>query len=135
MTLDSEVSLKKYIQAVLGKKAEYLVILDVAELSSIADYFIICSGRSSRQVKAIADHVLLELKKQGLRPLSVEGEKEGHWVVLDFGDVVIHLFYEPVRSFYDLESLWADAPRISTPDMLADENAFPDANVDGNTWE
>jgi ribosome-associated protein len=108
-------SLNLFIQAASGKKATDLVVLDVRKLSSIADVFIICSGRSNRQVAAIAEHIQVELKKHGITPLSVEGKKEGHWVLLDYGYVIIHVFYEPVRTFYDLEGLWIDAKRIETP--------------------
>ncbi|MBW2090448.1 MAG: ribosome silencing factor [Deltaproteobacteria bacterium] len=83
--------LNLYINAALGKKAMDLVVLDVRELSSIADVFIICSGRSNRQVMAIAEHIQVDLKKHGITPLSVEGKKEGHWVLLDYGHVVIHV--------------------------------------------
>jgi ribosome-associated protein len=76
-------SLNLYIQAALGKKAIDLVVLDVRKLSSIADVFIICSGRSNRQVAAIAEHIQVDLKKHGITPLSVEGKKQGHWVLLD----------------------------------------------------
>ena len=110
--------LNLYINAVLGKKAIDLVVMDVRELSSIADVFIICSGRSNRQVMAIAEHIQVDLKKHGIRPLSVEGQKEGHWILLDYGHVIIHVFYEPVRSFYDLEGLWIDAKRIDTKNIL-----------------
>lgn len=111
-------SLNLYINAVLGKKAIDLVVLDVRKLSSIADVFIICSGRSNRQVMAIAEHIQVDLKKHGIKPLSVEGKKEGHWVLLDYGHVIIHVFYEPVRSFYDLEGLWIDADRIETQSVI-----------------
>jgi len=104
-----------FVKAILGRKALDLVMLDVGGLTSLADTFIICSGRSNRQVSAIAEFIRTDLKKGGLIPLSVEGLKEGHWVLMDYGHVVIHVFYDPVRSFYDLEGLWADAPRISTP--------------------
>jgi len=104
-----------FVEAILGRKALDVVMLDVAGLTSLADTFIICSGRSNRQVSAIADYIRTDLKKNGLTPLSVEGLKDGHWVLMDYGHVVIHVFYDPVRSFYDLEGLWADAPRISTP--------------------
>lgn len=112
MINNSEPSLDIYIHAVLGKKALKLVVLDVGELTSVADIFIICSGRSNRQVTAIAEHIQSDLKKHNIMPLSVEGAKEGHWVLLDYGHVVIHVFYEPVRQFYDLEGLWVDAKRI-----------------------
>ncbi len=101
-----------YLKAAQGRKAHGLVALDVSELTSIADTFIICSGRSNRQVTAIAEYIQLELKKNGKRPLSVEGVKEGQWALLDFGDVIIHVFHDAVRTFYDLESLWIDAARI-----------------------
>jgi ribosome-associated protein len=106
-----------FVQAILGRKALDVVMLDVRELTSLADTFIICSGRSNRQVSAIAEYIRTDLKKSGLIPLSVEGLKEGHWVLMDYGYVVIHVFYDPVRNFYDLEGLWADAPRISTPSL------------------
>jgi ribosome-associated protein len=89
-----------------------LAVLDISRYSSFADFFIICSGTSSRQVQGIADNVESSLRDRGLRPLGVEGKREGHWVLMDYGDVILHIFYEPVRSFYDLESLWADAPRL-----------------------
>jgi ribosome-associated protein len=111
-------SLNHYIQAVLEKKATDLVVLDLRKLSSIADVFIICSGRSNRQVAAIAEHIQADLKKHGITPLSVEGKKQGHWVLLDYGHVIIHVFYEPVRSFYDLEGLWIDAERIDTGNLV-----------------
>jgi len=111
-------SLNLYIQAALGKKAIDLVVLDVRKLSSIADVFIICSGRSNRQVAAIAEHIQVDLKKHGITPLSVEGKKQGHWVLLDYGHVIIHIFYEPIRSFYDLEGLWIDAERIETKNLV-----------------
>ena len=111
-------SLNLYINAAMGKKAIDLVVLDVRKLSSIADVFIICSGRSNRQVMAIAEHIQVDLKKHGITPLSVEGKKQGHWVLLDYGHVIIHVFYEPVRSFYDLEGLWIDAERIEIKTLV-----------------
>ncbi|MCB2166205.1 MAG: ribosome silencing factor [Deltaproteobacteria bacterium] len=102
------------LTAVMGKKALDIIVLDVSGLTSLADSFIICSGRSNRQVTAIADYIRTDLKKQGVAPLSVEGLREGHWVLMDYGDIVIHVFYDDVRRFYDLEGLWSDAPRIRT---------------------
>ena len=117
---DLEAALKLYIQAALGRKASDLLLLDVREVTSLADVFMICTGRSNRQVTAIADHIRRFLKKNGIRPLYVEGLKAGHWVLLDYGQVVIHVFYEPVRQFYDLEGLWADAPRLPVADLVKD---------------
>lgn len=115
MSTDEISSLDLYIDAASEKKALNLVALDVRDLTSIADVFIICSGRSNRQVNAIADAIVAKLKKHKIKPLSVEGTGQGHWVLLDYGHVVIHVFYEPVREFFDLEGLWADARRITTP--------------------
>jgi ribosome-associated protein len=117
MTRNDDDNLDLYVQAALGRKAESPVLLDVRNLTSVADALLICSGRSNRQVSAIAEHIKIELKKHGIRPLSIEGAKDGHWVLLDYGHVVIHVFYDPVRSFYDLEGLWPEAPRLQTPSL------------------
>ena len=95
----------------LDKKADEVVILDVRGKTSYADYFLIASAESERQVNAIAEHVEVELKNDGVRPLGIEGRERGQWVLLDFGEVVAHLFFGEVRGFYDLEGLWTDAPR------------------------
>ncbi len=115
MTEDADAALDLFFQALLGKKAMHVVALDVRELSSIADVFIICSGRSNRQVSAIAEHIERELRRHKIKPLSVEGTAEGHWVLMDYGHVIIHVFFDPVREFYDLEGLWSDARRIPIP--------------------
>ena len=117
MSDTNDPQLDLFVKAVLGRKALDVVMLDVGELTSLADTFIICSGRSNRQVSAIAEYIRTDLKKSSLIPLSVEGLKEGHWVLMDYGNVVIHVFYDPVRRFYDLEGLWADAPRMTTPTL------------------
>ena len=88
MNNDVDPSLDLYVKAALGRKALKVVVLDVRELTSVADVFIICSGRSNRQVTAIAEHIQTDLKKHRIRPLSVEGKNEGHWVLLDYGHVV-----------------------------------------------
>ena len=117
MISELDPSLDLFVQAAMGKKAQKVVVLDVHDLTSIADVFIICSGRSNRQVTAIAEHIQADLKTHSIRPLSVEGTQDGHWVLMDYGHVIIHVFYEPVRGFYDLEGLWSDARRIQTPSM------------------
>ncbi len=96
----------------LEKKGENVVILDLENRSSVADYFVVCSGFSDRQVMAIADHISDELKKTGLKALSKEGMGDGRWALIDFGAVIVHIFQDHLRDFYSLESLWADAPRI-----------------------
>ena len=122
MTEKTVPSLDLYVKAVMGRKATNVVALDVAELTSYADVFIICSGSSNRQVSAIAEYIQTDLKKHKIKPLSVEGTKDGHWVLLDYGHVIIHVFYEPVREFYDLEGLWVDARRIMTPSLKKQKN-------------
>jgi ribosome-associated protein len=106
-----------YVQAALEKKAEGVIALDVRGLTSIADAFIICSGRSNRQVSAVAENIQRSLRKKLIKPLSIEGMSEGHWVVMDYGHVIIHIFYESTRVFYDLEGLWVDAPRVTTASL------------------
>jgi ribosome-associated protein len=94
------------------KKALDVVILDVRGMTSYADYFVVASGESDRQVSAMAEHVLITLKQtEDLRPIGHEGMETGQWVLLDFGEVVAHLFFTEARSHYDLEGLWADAAR------------------------
>jgi ribosome-associated protein len=99
-------------------KAGDVILLDVKGLTSFTDYFIICSGKSSRQVQGMADNLEAGLRELGIKPLGVEGRGEGHWVLMDYADVVIHIFYEPVRAFYDLESLWSDARDIAWCDEV-----------------
>ena len=105
-------------RAALDKKAVDLVVIDVKTLTSITDYLIICTGRSDRQVQSIAQGIQDAVEAEGARPLSVEGLRRGQWVLLDFGDVVVHVFYAPVREFYDLERLWEHAPRVQLPEPL-----------------
>lgn len=114
MNEDFASQLAPFMKAALGRKAEDVVILDVRGLTTIADAFLICSGRSHRQVTAIAEHILRDLKNQGTRPLSTDGLQEGHWVLLDYGYIIVHVFYDSVRRFYDLEGLWGDAKRVQT---------------------
>lgn len=97
------------INATLQKKAQDIVVLNLKQISAFTDYMIICSGTSERQVQAIAQEIQLFLKKADVRPLGVEGASNGQWVLLDYGNVVLSVFHEPIRTFYDLENLW-DAP-------------------------
>ena len=113
----SAAGLDIYVKSALGKKARNPVLLDVRHLTSLADAFLICHGTSNRQVSAIADHIQRDLKEKGINALSVDGLKEGHWVLMDYGHVVIHVFFESTRSFYNLEGLWSDARRIQTESL------------------
>jgi ribosome-associated protein len=96
----------------LDKKALEPVLLDVRQLCSFCNYQLVLSGRSDRQVDAIADGIALGLKQEGLRPISTEGARSGQWALLDYGDFVVHVFLHSAREHYDLEGLWNDAPRI-----------------------
>ena len=113
---DSRTRVLRCINAALEKKAKDLVILNVKEISAFADYFIICSGTSDRQVRSIAAAIQENLKTADILPLGVEGEAAGQWVLMDYDDVIIHIFLAPVRTFYDLERLWSEAPRMDIPD-------------------
>ena len=108
-TLDKAFLASKIIKE---RKAINPILFDVGKLTSITDYFLITSGNSSRQVQAISRHLSRKMREKGLKVYGVEGEREGHWVLMDYGDLVIHIFYQPVREFYDLEGLWIEAPRI-----------------------
>ena len=102
----------------MEKKGLDVVVLDVGKLTSVADYLILCSGESERQVRAIADHVHQTLAAKRTSPLSVEGTTTSQWVLLDFGDVVAHVFRADIRAHYGLEKLWADAKRVRVPTRI-----------------
>jgi len=102
------------VAAALDKKTIDLDVLAVAELTSIADYFILCSATSERQAEAIADSVLEKLREDlNVRPMLVEGTPPGRWILIDFGDFIFHVFTEECRRFYGLERLWGDAPNVT----------------------
>jgi ribosome-associated protein len=100
-------------QVALDAKAEDLVILDVRGISSFTDYFVIMSGRSTRHVQGLADTIEQAMRSKRINTSHAEGMQEGMWVLLDFDDVVVHIFYHEQRSFYDLEGLWHDAKPVS----------------------
>ncbi len=111
--LDTQPLAARVAALVDERKASDIQVLRVRELVSYADWFVICSAASDRQVDAIADHVRATLKaERGTVPLSAEGTRTSQWVVVDYGEVVLHIFFEPVRAFYQLEELWAEAPRL-----------------------
>lgn len=115
IVVDSRVKARAIAWASLEKKASNVLILHVAKLTSVADYLVICSGDSERQVKAIADNIDAVLSKQHQHPLSVEGTKTAQWILMDFGDVVTHVFKSDIRHHYGLERLWRDATRLRLP--------------------
>jgi len=96
----------------LEKKASDLIVFKVGGLTTVAEYFVICSAESHRQVRAIRDHIDDTLSRQGCHLYSTEGEETGRWILMDYSDILVHIFKEDVRSFYALERLWGDAPRL-----------------------
>jgi ribosome-associated protein len=109
-----------------SKKAEDIVVLDVQQLSSVADHFLICSGASDRQVRAIAEAITEELTLHGEKPLAMEGYQKGTWVLIDCADLIVHVFDDDTRRFYGLERLWHRAPHVEVPGVVF---AMPQAAV------
>jgi ribosome-associated protein len=106
---------------IMERKAIEPVLFNVGEMSSFTDYFLVAGGNSTRQVQSLERHLEKKMKENGLKSYGIEGELEGQWILMDYGDLVIHLFYQPVRELYDLEGLWMEAPRIEI-----ENNDFPD---------
>ncbi|HNR12179.1 MAG TPA: ribosome silencing factor [Thermodesulfobacteriota bacterium] len=118
-SLDRKAKLRCALQAAFDQKAQELIVLNVSTLSSFTDYFVICHGESHRQVGGIARHIEEKMRSAGYKPLGIEGSTEGQWILMDYDDVVIHVFLKSVREFYDLERLWMDAPRVTLDDELS----------------
>jgi ribosome-associated protein len=106
------------LTAMSEKKATDIIVLNIGSVASFTEFFIICSGSSSRQVQAISHEVTDKLREQKARPLHIEGEKNAEWVLMDYGDIVIHVFTESARKFYDLERLWRDAETVPLPESI-----------------
>ncbi len=112
MGLSIEEKTKICYKAVIDKKGNDVVILDLKKRTSFTDYFLICSGNSTRQVQSIADEIVECLKATGTKGINVEGYQTGKWVLLDCLDIVVHIFHEEARNYYDIERLWGDAPVV-----------------------
>ena len=113
MSVDEPISRARLVmEAALDRKARDVVALDVRGIASFADVFVLATGTSDRHVRSIAEGIEVALHERGERPLGVEGEGDGRWVLMDLGDVIVHVFLEEVRGYYDLERLWSDAPVI-----------------------
>jgi len=110
-TLTSRERAVKCAELAYDKKAYDIRVVDISKISSIADFLVIASGSSDRQVQAIADSIRIGLKKYG-KVNDIEGESESKWIVMDYGDVLVHVFHEPLRSYYDLDGLWNAAPEV-----------------------
>ena len=104
--------------AALDKKALDPLALDLRGISSVAEYFVILTGTSDRHVQAVAENVIEAFKSIGIKTLGEEGLREGKWVLLDYGEIVVHVFLEPVREYYDIERLWIDAPRLDLETLV-----------------
>ena len=119
IALESKAKSLVIAQASLDKKADDVLILHVAPLTSLADYLVLCSADSDRQVRAITDHIHSVLSGLGVKPLSVEGLSTSQWILMDFADVVVHVFRTDIREHYGLEKLWGDAKRVRLPAQQA----------------
>jgi len=120
----------------LEKKAYETTILHMGPLTTIAEYFVICSGRSIRQTRAIANHVRSKFKETRQIPLGMEGEGEGSWILLDYDDVVVHVFHEPIRALYALDKLWSDASALVHPEIeKAEKEARDELSEEDEDWE
>ena len=106
-------AVKFSVEMSLEKKAESLIVLNLSEISSFTDFFVIMHGNSSRQNLAICECIEEELKKNKIRPISVEGKENAEWILMDYGDFIIHIFSGKARDYYSLEKLWGDAPRLT----------------------
>lgn len=109
--------LNHLVEAISDAKGKEISVVNVSKLSDIADYFIIASGRSDRQVQGISNRILEAAKELGLETASVEGLEEGQWVLIDVGDIIVHVFYEATREYYDFDSLWARGEHIKLPNI------------------
>jgi ribosome-associated protein len=125
IVLESKAKALAVASAILDKKATDVLILHIASLTSLADYLVIGSGESERQARAIADHVSDSLSATGHAPLSTEGASSAKWVVMDFGDVIVHIFQKDIREHYALERLWSDAGQVRLPEEDALKVALP----------
>jgi ribosome-associated protein len=111
-------ALRLALTAFEDKKAFDIVLLDISKVASFASYFLMCSGDSSRQIQAIADEVEIKLKENGIRPNHVEGYRHAEWVLMDYVDIVVHIFSKSARAYYDLERLWRDGKRLDAQKVL-----------------
>jgi len=119
--LDSLEKVKLALKSALDKKAENPVVIDLRGLSSLADFFLILTASSDTHARTIADEIKRKFKEQGILPVSVEGYENANWILMDFGDVIVHVFKPEFRELYNLESLWLDAPKLEVGQLLPEE--------------
>ncbi|WP_294343123.1 ribosome silencing factor [Prosthecochloris sp.] len=116
----SELLAKRAAELSQEKKCEEVMVLDVRELTSVTDFFVVATADSERKAKAAYEHIVNELKQDDERPLHIEGADSLHWILIDYVDVVVHIFMPDERKFYDLESLWGDAPKVQLNSTVAE---------------
>ncbi|WP_456341976.1 ribosome silencing factor [Thermovibrio sp.] len=119
--MDSLEKVKLALKSALDKKAENPVVIDLRGLSSLADFFLILTASSDTHARTIADEIKRKFKEQGILPVSVEGYENANWILMDFGDVIVHVFKPEFRELYNLESLWLDAPKLEVGQLLPEE--------------
>lgn len=117
--ISQEKSLETIIRALDSKRAEDIQLIGIRDLTIVADYFVIANGTSNTQTKALADAVEFEMKQKGVEPIRVEGYQGATWIILDYGDIVVHVFYKETRSYYKLERLWSDGEQVDIKKYLA----------------
>jgi ribosome-associated protein len=113
------VVLNQIVESCTEAKGSDIVVLDMNSVGALTDYFVVVTGRSDRQVQGIANRVLENLEERGVSPISIDGMEQGHWVILDYGDIVLHVFYGPERERYDLEGLWVKAGKFVVEETSA----------------
>lgn len=118
MNLKPEQLVEKIVQALDSKQAVDITAMKISDLTTIGDYFVVASGNSNAQVKALAEEVENQLSKLGVEPKKVEGTQSALWILMDYYDVIVHIFYKETREFYSIERLWADAPKVDIEEIL-----------------
>ncbi len=121
--MTTQEKLEKIVKILDSKKAEDIQVIGITNLTIIADYFIIATGTSTTQVKSLADEVDFQLGQAGIEPRGIEGVRAANWIVLDYGDIVVHVFYRDTRAEYQLERLWADGEQVDISGLLIDGGA------------
>jgi len=121
--LDTVEKLKLALKTALDKKAENPVVIDLRDLTTLADYFLLLTANSDVHGRTIADEIRKKFKENGITPLSIEGYDNANWILMDYGDFIVHIFRPEFRELYNLESLWMDAPRVEIADLLPEETS------------
>ena len=116
--MTQEQTLREIVKALDSKKAEDIQVIGIHDLTIIADYFVIANGNSSTQTRALADEVEFKLGQAGVKPTRTEGYGGSNWIILDYADIVVHIFYKETRQFYSLERLWSDGKQIDISEFL-----------------